>query len=168
MAKTNWREVLEKYEDKVKDGIRRAYELACDGTSGIIYVAEIDTEGNISIGEYVDSGSQSYRSWKGTAIEIARIEAFDCWDGDDFSYFPQDDAELTDEEKTAFAEWAQEREEEAEGNPGLLSEWNPEVAKRWGKVYREEYIAAYADDYVEDDFSRMIKDLEMQEKYAEL
>ena len=50
----------------------------------------------------------------------------------------------------------------------MLSEWNPEVAKRWEKVYREEYIAAYADDYAGAEFSRMIRDLEMLEKYAEL
>jgi len=48
------------------------------------------------------------------------------WDCEDFSYFPQDDAELTDEEKTAFLTWAKEREEDPQ-NPYLLQDWDPEV-----------------------------------------
>ena len=160
MTKVNWREILLANEDKVKDGIRRAYELACDGNQGVIYVAEVDTEGNISIGEYIGSGSQSYESWKGIAVEVARIEAFDSMDGDDFSYFPKDDCELTDEEKAGFVKWAQEREENPQ-NPYLLQEWEAEVWNRWRTTYKDNYLEGYVDDYVEEQFERLTEDIEV-------
>lgn len=164
--KVNWREIIERNEEKVKDGIKRAYELACGGHFGNEYTSEIDTAGNVNCYEYVGGNSQSYQSWKGTAIEVARIKAFDPMDCEDFSYFPQDDAELTEEEKTTFTAWCKQNEEEPE--PGLLNEWAPEVWQRWEKVYREEYIAAYADSYADEEYQYILDALEQEEKYAEL
>lgn len=158
-TKVNWAELLNRHEDRIKEAIEKAFALACDGPRGVEYAVEVSRDGEVSISEFIGSGSMSQDVWSGEALEVARKASFDPADGDSFDYFPADDSELSDEEKAAFEAWCRENDEEP--TPAALEEWNPEVYQRWRAAYRDSYISAYEDEYAEEAFERAVQEQEL-------
>lgn len=160
-----WSRILEKKEDQILEAIKKAYRKACDASRDIDYTVEVDRDGEIHICEYIGN-SMSESVWKGESLEVTRIKGFDPTDGDDFSWFPESDATLTEDEKQAFITWC--KEQDADPTPYALEEWNPELYEKWRKNYIESYLDAYEDNFAEEEFRTSLEIAREKEEFEEV
>lgn len=140
MTNKEWITLIEEHEDALRDTIEEAYEKACGASPDLVYCVELDQVGRIGIAEFIGSNSMSGCVHDGNAIEIIRIAGFDPTDGDDFSYFPEDDMTLTDTEKKDFLAWA-EANDTGKPTPSDLEEWDEIIYHRWYNDYCENYLS---------------------------
>lgn len=161
LTKAQWLGLVEANQEQIVDELEKMYADAVGGTRGIVYALEVDDEGKLHQCEFIGNSSFSGEVFEGTAIELARIETFSAWEGDEFDYSPSDDCILTDEEKKGFATYCKEYGLKR-FRPWHLEDWDPNVYRRWAAEYEQAYIAEYARGWAENALERKINYLRIE------
>lgn len=136
MEKINWRELLEKEIDFIREALVEAYTDACgeQANSGFLHGVKMDFEGNVY--HYLISPDKTPSDvWNHKAIEIARIAEFNPLNDKDEN--EEILIYLKNEELQAFTQFLKDK------RPSLyqLRLWKPEIADRVEKKYIENYVA---------------------------
>ena len=151
----------EEIEDKLRDEGKKAYREAMTAgrpDTSFRDVVLLTIAGEVHRGTYQNNSFCS-SVFEGRAIEVMSFDWFDAAAGDDFSYFPEQDAFFLSrkEEKEAFLAWCRERREEP--NPCLLKEYDEKLAEEYWEDYIDNYADATEDDAVAEQLQNINEDI---------